>query len=264
MRIPILLSGAIVAVSFVVCSPNASAETSLPKQTKPPLTAKEKAAEKRYRKSFSQGIIRTDQLPNMQLQSIRKRMISQRSVSYRELQTLADKGDGLAALFVGKRLSGNPNLTADAIHYYTIACSTGRAGAVGPLVSLLARDPTGISQARLSYAERTLRDHAARLNPVAMAALIRFYKSGHPFGLNPKVAEELQRRAAKGGDGKTALDLAISMISEGLPDESNKNEALNYLHIAEKSSDLKVKTIAAAVVRSLESTPVTDAFHVDE
>jgi TPR repeat protein len=264
MRISILLSNAILAASLVAGNLNAGAETSPPKQTKQLLTAKEKAAQNRYRKSFAQGITRTDQLPSMQLQSIRKRMISQRSVSYRELQTLADKGDGLAALFVGKRLSGNPDLTADAIHYYTIACSTGRAGAVGPLVSLLARGPTDISQARLSYAETTLRDHATRGNPVAMAALIRFYKSGHPFGMNSEVAQKLQRQAAKGGDGKMALDLAIAMISEGLPDENNKTEALNYLHIAEKSNDLKVKTIAAAVVRTLERTPVTAAFQVDD
>ncbi|MEK1888624.1 MAG: hypothetical protein AAAB35_13860 [Phyllobacterium sp.] len=264
MRISILLSNAILAASLLAGNPGSRAETSPSKQTKPPLTAKEKAAEKRYRKSFAQGITRTDQLPSAQLQSIRKRMISQRSVAYREVQTLADKGDGLAALFVGKRLSANPDLTADAIHYYTIACSTGRAGAVGPLVSLLARDPANLSEARLRYAETTLRDHAARGNPVAAAALIRFYKSGHPFGLNLKVAEDLQRQAAKGGDGKTALDLAIAMISEGLPDESDRAEALNYLHIAERSNDLKVKTIAAAVVRSLESTPVTGAFQVDE
>lgn len=264
MRIRILLLNALLAASMLVDNPDARAESTPPKQTKHSVTAKEKAAEKRYRSNFAQGITRTDQLQSIQLQLIRKRMISQRSVSYREIQTLADMGDGLAALFVGKRLSDNPGLTADAIHYYTIACSTGRAGAVGPLVSLLSRNATDISQARLKYAETTLRSHAARGNPVAIAGLVKFYKSGQPFGQNLEAAEDLQRRAAKAGDGKTALDLAIGMISEGLPDESNKAEALNYLHIAEKSNDLRVKTIAAAVVRSLESAPVTDAFQVEQ
>jgi TPR repeat protein len=250
----LLLTG--IGAALSVNAPPAAAQAA--PQVKSAATPQSRAAERRYRSGFARGITRTDQLPSLQLQAIRRRMISHRRVTYSEIQMLADRGDGLAALFVAKRLSNDPDLIADAIHYYTIACSTGRAGAVSPLVGLLGRSPPGMSAARLEQAEKTLRDHAARRNPVAIAGLIKFYSTGLPFGRKPDEAQKLQRDAAKGGDAKVALDLAISMISEGLSGESEKAEAMNYLRIAEKSPDLKIKTVAATVGRSLQAAPVTE------
>ena len=83
---------------------------------------------------------------------------------------------------------------------------------------------------------------------------------GDPDGRQLVTARDYIARppTLKGGDAKVALDLAISMISEGLSDESEKAEAMNYLRIAEKSPDLKIKTVAATVGRSLQAAQVTE------
>jgi len=216
---------------------------------------KSKADTKRYRRGFNQGITRTDQLESVELQSIRRRMIARQRVSYKELQLLADMGDGVAAIYVAKRLAANPKLQADAVHYYTIACSTGRAGAVAPLSRLLSSTTGSVSDPRLVQAEQTLRDHAARGNPVAVAQLIKFYKSGHPFGTKPEEVIRYERQAADSGDAKTALNMAISMISQGLTSEQEKNEARQFLVTAQKSAEPSTKAVAGAVLRRLETEP---------
>ncbi len=257
-----LRTASLIALGIAICIAGSDAgavtqsgAVTQPKNTKVE-TRKSKADERRYRRGFNQGVTRTDQLNSAQLQGIRKRMIGHRKVSYRELQLLADRGDGLAALYVAKRLSTNPAHNADTIHYYTIACTTGRAGAVAPLARQLKSASNGVSKVRLDQAEATLLQHAARRNPVAIDALVKFYAAGEPFGTNPQEAERLRREAAKGGDSKVALDLAIAMISEGLLDEDEKSEARRYLEIAEKSPELSVKTVAAAVLRQLDAAPV--------
>ncbi|MEK1875760.1 MAG: hypothetical protein AAAC50_25590 [Rhizobium altiplani] len=223
--------------------------------TKNAEATKSKADAKRYRQGFNQGITRTDQLEGPELQSIRRRMIARQRVSYKELQMLADRGDGVAALYVAKRLAANPTLKADAVHYYTIACSTGRAGAVAPLSRLLSTETGSISDPRLDQAEQTLRDHAARGNPVAVAQLIKFYKSGHPFGAKPDEVIRLERQAASSGDAKTALDMAISMISQGLTSEQEKKEARQFLITAQTSAEPSTRAVAAAVLRRLDTEP---------
>lgn len=217
---------------------------------------KSKAAVQRYRQGFDQGITRTDQLNDVTLQAIRRRMIARQRVTYKELQMLADRGDGVAAIYLAKRLSANPKLTGDAIHYYTIACSTGRPGAVAPLSRLLKVSSESVSQPRLVQAEKTLRDHAARGNPVAAAQLVKFYKSGRPFGAKPDEVLRLERQAAAGGDSKTALNLAISMISQGLASEDEKEEAEHFLSIAQTSSEPSTSAMAAAVMRQLKKEPM--------
>lgn len=216
---------------------------------------KSKAAVQRYRQGFNQGVTRTDQLTDPALQAIRRRMIARQRVSYKELQMLADRGDGVAAIYVAKRLAANPKLTADAIHYYTIACSTGRAGAVAPLSRLLSATSETVSEPRLAQAEKTLRDHASRGNPVAAAQLVKFYKSGRPFGAKPDEVLRLERQAAAGGDSKTALNLAISMISQGLAGDQEKEEARHFLTIAKDSAEPSTSAIADAVLRRLEKEP---------
>ncbi|KQV70462.1 hypothetical protein [Rhizobium sp. Root1220] len=249
-------TAALICVGIAICLAGGDAQAVPQPKDKKVETRKSKAEERRYRRGFNQGITHTAQLDSAQLQEIRKRMISHRRVSYRELQMLADHGDGVAALFVAKTLAAKPALNADTIHYYTIASSTGRAGAVAPLARHLASASDRVSKARLDQAEATLLQHAARKNPVAIAALLKFYAKGEPFGPEPQQVERLQREAAKGGNTKVALDLAIAMISEGLSDDEEKSEARSYLAIAETSKELSVKTVAAAVLRKLESAPV--------
>ena len=96
------------------------------------------------------GISRTNQLPTEHLRNLRRKMNAQGTLGTRDLRTLADAGDGLAAFKYGRWLEeqGKPQLLADATHYYAIASYTDRDFAVRRLVALLAVPDLGLSASR--------------------------------------------------------------------------------------------------------------------
>lgn len=211
----------------------------------------------RKKKGFITGITRTDQLPTRELRDARKRMVTNRRLSYRQMQALADRGDSLAALLIAKQLYAKPQLSNDALHYFTIAASAGRSGAVKPLVALVRRsEPTDANRKRLAAAEAALQAHAARGDDAAFEGLISAYRAGTPFENSASKYAEFRAKAAAGGNATAALEEAISLMSQdNAPTRKKDIEA--YLLVAERSDDLKTQSVAGALRRKLAASDLS-------
>lgn len=219
------------------------------------LCAFETAAEQKISAGFVRGITRTDQLPSADLRLIRKRMVSHRAASYRQLQLLADRGDGLAAMMVAKQLYGEPALAGDAIHYFTIAASTGRSGAVKPLIALLGRiDGQTINPVRIDAAERILKRHAAKGDIAAAEGLLRLYGRGRPFVDSDRKHASMRASAADQGNTDAALQEAMALLSLVDGRSIHRKKIETYLQIAASAQDLKTRSVAASLISGLNNT----------
>lgn len=187
------------------------------------------------------------------LKQIRNRMIAGKSVSYKELQRLADSGDDLAQLNLAKRIEADndPASIDAAARYYRRAAENGRTSAVRPLIRLLNADVFLDQPKNLASSQELLEKLAAGGDPVARDGLIGMYRAGKPFGLDPARADELLVAAAKGGDAKAALDLAFALLS-GTPEPAEIEEAKGYLKVAAASDTLNIRTMAENLLRTLE------------
>jgi len=211
----------------------------------------------RKKKGFITGITRTDQLPTRELRDARKRMVTNRRLSYRQMQALADRGDSLAALLIAKQLYAKPQLSNDALHYFTIAASAGRSGAVKPLVALVRRsEPTDANRKRLAAAEAALQAHAARGDDAAFEGLISAYRAGTPFENSASKYAEFRAKAAAGGNATAALEEAISLMSQANA-PTRKKDIEAYLLVAERSDDLKTQSVAGALRRKLAASDLS-------
>lgn len=219
------------------------------------LCAFETVAQQKSSAGFVRGITRTDQLPSADLRIIRKRMVSHQAASYRQLQLLADHGDGWAAMKVAKQLYGQPALVGDAIHYFTIAASTGRSGAVKPLIALLGRiDGKTINPVRIDAAERTLERHAAKGDIAATQGLLRLYGRGRPFGDSDRKLASMRASAADHGDTSAALQEAMALLSLVDGKSLHRKKIESYLLIAASAEDLKTRSVAASLLSGLNTT----------
>jgi TPR repeat protein len=187
------------------------------------------------------------------LQAIRTRMLAHRSVPYKDLQRLADAGDGLAALFLARRIQSMdaPALVPDAIHYYASAAYAGRTAAVKPLIELLSA-ATGLSASTLDQARTGLEAQADHRHPDAIVALARFYGPQPIFGNEPGLARAYLMRSANSGSSRAALDLAILLIGDGSPSGADRSEAIKYLGIARQVGDVGAIAIADSLLRLLD------------
>jgi hypothetical protein len=195
----------------------------------------------------------TRQLPTWELQSARKRMIAGRRISFDQMRAIADAGDGLAAFRYAERLLelDDPALLDDAAHYFASAAHTGRDYAVAPLLRVLVMPGIEISEARLKHIETALRRHALRGNAKATEALIGFYSTGTPFGLQPEAANELQQAVALGGDPEAAIAMALRAMSDPATTLSDADiEAL--LQVAVTSENLGQRTTAENILSLLQ------------
>ncbi len=196
------------------------------------------------------GITKTAQLPTPRLRGIRQRMVKGRSVPMMQLRELADLGDSLAAIRFAKQLEKEDRnrLAGDALHYYGRAAFAGREYAIGPMVRILREKGTALSQNQLKQAELVLQSWSSKGSPSATDALTAFYRSGKPFGQKPEELAALMRRAAESGDGKVALDLAMSLLA-GTPSDAAREEARGYLKVASASQTPAVKAMAENLLR---------------
>jgi TPR repeat protein len=187
------------------------------------------------------------------LKQIRNRMISGKDVSYKDMQTLADSGDDLAQLHLAKRIEAeNDPATLDAAaRYYRRAAENGRSSALRPLIRLLNADVFLDQPKNLASSQQLLEKLAAGGDTTARDGLIAMYRAGKPFGLDPARADELLVAAAKGGDGKAALDLAFALLS-GTPEPAEIEQAKGYLKVAAASDTLNIRTMAENLLRTLE------------
>lgn len=199
------------------------------------------------------GAFHTQNLPTAALQRARKRMIAGQRISFDEMRAIADAGDGLAAFRYADRLLGlnDPALLDDAAHYFAVAAHTGRDYAVGPLLRVLATTDLQINPKRLQHIETALRRHALQGDTKATDALIGFYSTGKPFGLQPDAANELQQAVALNGDPQAAIEMALRAVSDPATTLSDADIAA-LLQIAVKSENLGLRTTAQNVLGLLE------------
>jgi hypothetical protein len=226
-----------------------------------PVSTTEKAA---AAKKPQLGYVRRGGLKNLppELLATHKRLVAHKAIPYKALQALADAGDQMGAYTLAGRLetSNDPNLLPAAAHYYSMAAFNGRIIAVRPLVGLLDASGEGFNAKVLKSAQDALEKQAQHRNPEATAALIRFYGAKPIFGSDPKRLRYILARAAKTGDGKAALDLAVAVMSSGKLTEAGKADALNFLQLARHSDNLGIQTMAENLIRQVEApAPVAQA-----
>lgn len=205
------------------------------------------------------------------LKDLRRSMLKGNELSDRELRTLADAGEGLAAARYAKRLEArdDPEFLDDAAHYYSIAVYMGRDFALPRLLALLDASEADFSPARLRNLRSVLDREARQGNLAAAAGLADLLLKGAPFDADIPRARELLLMGAQAGNSEAAVELALSQIrgAPGVPPDPEA--ARQALEIAADSPDPGVKAMALTMLRQLsgetelaETAPVLDAVAV--
>lgn len=203
------------------------------------------------------GISRTNQLPTEHLRNLRRKMNAQGTLGTRDLRTLADAGDGLAAFKYGRWLEeqGKPQLLADATHYYAIASYTDRDFAVRRLVALLAVPDLWLSASRQKEAQDAMIVQASTGNADAAFALSNMYSSGQPFGKDLDAALKWLEVAAKAGRGDAAVKLALAYMMPADGTAADNDKAIAALEIALAQPDPGTKAMAQTLLARLGVKP---------
>lgn len=212
---------------------------------------------------FDNAVRKTQDLPTPNLQRIRKRMISGVDLNFKDLQALADAGDGLAAFRLAKRLEerGVPDPTGVAAHYYAIAAYTGRAFAVPPLARLLKSDGTDYSVSRLRHGLNAMTVQALSGNPAAATLLGKMFADGAPFGLDLAKAETFLAMTEGASSPKALLQLGLALMTDPADVAAGHTGARSALTLALAGDDLAVRVTAENLLRMIDaaSTLQTEA-----
>jgi TPR repeat protein len=204
-------------------------------------------------------VTRTSDLPTLELQNIRRRMLADQYISFDEMRRLADAGDGNAAYQYGERLLAldDPDVRSAAALYFASAGLTGRDYAVYELVKLL-RDPDlPVSEARLQHLENAMRNLALQGSERAVNALADFYASGEPFGRKPEEVREIMIERAENGDAEAAMDLVRDMMSGET--EGDPAQIRSLLTVVREEGDLGMSAAARTLLARLDTdTPSED------
>jgi hypothetical protein len=190
---------------------------------------------------------------NPWLKDLRRSMLKGRELSDKQLQTLADAGEGLAAARYAKRLEArkDPAYLDDAAHYYSIAVYMGRDFALPRLIALIGAPDAEFGRARLRNLRTVLERSARKGNAVAAAGLADLLLRDDPFEADIPRARELLLVAAQAGNAKAAVDLALSQIqgAPGLPPDPEA--AREALELAAESPDPGVQAMALTLLRQI-------------
>ncbi|MAM62968.1 hypothetical protein [Maritimibacter sp. UBA3975] len=195
---------------------------------------------------------RTSDLPTLELQDIRRRMLADQYISFDEMRRLADAGDGNASFQYGERLLAldDPEVRSAAALYFASAALTGRDYAVYELVKLL-RDPeVEFSEGRLQHLENAMRNLALQGSDRAVNALADFYASGEPFGRKPDEVRRIMIERAENGNPEAAMDLVRDMMSGEAPRDPEQIRGL--LKIARDEGDLGMSAAARTLLARLD------------
>lgn len=186
------------------------------------------------------------------LKDLRRSMLAGRDLSDRQLQVLADAGEGLAAARYARRLEerGQVEYLDDAAHYYSIAIHADRDFAIPRLVAILRGGKAEFGPSRLRNIGWVLDRESAR-DPVAAAGLAELLIKGEPFGQDVPRARTLLLTAAQAGDFKAAIRLAQSHFTgaPGLPPDPDG--ARPALELAISSPDPGIQSIARTLLNQL-------------
>lgn len=207
---------------------------------------------------FDERVTRTQDLPTLELQQARRRMLAGEQISWDTMRDLADNGDGLAAFRFAQRIEArnDPSLLGDAAFYYATAAYTNRDYAVGPLVRILDRTDVEFSPRRLEHIENALRAMAVAGDAKAKEALTRFYQTGHPFGRQPERALEFRLDLAEAGDADAAMALVLETMSGSAPVAMDRDQIDRLLDIVAEAEDFGLRTTGANLRRMVDAGAV--------
>jgi hypothetical protein len=187
------------------------------------------------------------------LQATRKNLLAGKRVTYRQLQALADAGDGVGAFKLAERIQkqADPKLATDALHYYTLAAHDGRDYAVRHMLNILADDRLELTPSHLASAEAALRARAKKGNAVAVEGLIKLYSQGRPFGEKRDELEALLASGAGRKNGDTAFRMAVMLLSQPTLTPEQTEQATRYLGIARDKGSIGMKAAASNLLAQL-------------
>lgn len=204
------------------------------------------------------GITHTNQLPS-RLRPIRKAMVGGAEMSDADLRSLAERGDGLAALWLTKRLvaEGLPEHKAEIAFLASIAAGAGRVSTLDEMIeALYLLQPGQLPRAKLRKVIRVLYAHAWAGNTRALGAVIDLNGPDRLFGaMSETTRDRLLATGRELGTGQIELRLALKLLTETPDDAAARTRALGYLIRAERMGDLAVRTMAQNLRRTLGDSP---------
>lgn len=206
---------------------------------------------------FDNKVTRTKDLPSVELQAARKRMVGGGKVSMNTLRALADAGDGLAAFRYARLLQAAvpPAKAGAAAHYYAIAAYTGRGFAVSPLAKLLVSEGAAYNPSLLKQSLNAMTIQAISGNAAAAKALGQMYSDGAPFGKDLGQAQHFLGLAGQ-SDPAAALKLGLALMSDPADAALDHVGARAALGLAAQGSNLSARITAENLLRLLD-TPAT-------
>lgn len=218
------------------------------------LAEKEPVSPERTTVTLVSGITSTHQIP-VSLRQTRRDLARGYNVSFSKLRQLADLGDGFAALRFAQRLEEleQPVDPADIAHYYGIAASTGRGGAITRLIKQL--DNLGsedISASRLKMFQTIVVAYAQAGNSYAADAILRYHRSGEPFGNLSLELESILDSAIEESANAIALQLALNALEKPDPSQEDLFGAREHLLLAQRSTSLQTLSIAQNLIPLVE------------
>ncbi|MDA7430835.1 hypothetical protein PGB28_20430 [Primorskyibacter aestuariivivens] len=204
------------------------------------------------------GITHTNQLPTS-LRPLRKAMVGGAAMSDADLRTLAERGDGLAALRLTKRLKsdGLAENAVDIAFYASIAAGAGRVSTLDEMIeALYLLAPEQMPRERLRPVIGVLYAHAWAGNTRALGAVIDLNGRDQLFGeMSEKTRNRLLDMGRKLGTGQIELRLAMKELAENSGDAATRERVIGYLIRAERMGDLAVQAIAQNLRRTLGDVP---------
>lgn len=204
------------------------------------------------------GITHTNQLPSA-LRPLRKAMVAGSAMSDADLRRLAERGDGLAALRLTKRLMSHGLATnaEDIAYFASIAAGAGRVSTLDDMIAALyLLAPDQLPREKLRKTIRVLYAHAWAGNTRALGAVIDLNGPDQLFGaMSEKTRNKLLDKGRELGTGQIELRLAIKELSEAPDDATTRTRVAGYLIRAERMGDLAVQTIARNLRRRLGDAP---------
>ena len=214
---------------------------------------------------FDNAVRQTRDLPTASLRALRRAMLAGEVMGMKDLRSLADAGDGLAAFRLAKMLEaeGKPDPTGIAAHYYAIAAYTGRVFAVPPLARLLKNDGAEYSPSRLTNALNAMTVQALSGNPEAATLLGQMYAAGIPFGRDPTQAQAYLAMASGEGSMAALLQLGVALMSDPTDTASGNPGARAALRLAAAGDDLAVRVTAENLLRLMGGS-VSSKIEVSE
>ena len=194
------------------------------------------------------------------LRITRGRMLDGEILPDAALRQLAERGDGLAAQRLVRRLQQTGTAPASDVAYFSaIAVGTGRVWTLPDMVDAMQRlDPQAEPRARVRKYISVLYPHAWAGNTLALDAVQRFNGAGRLFGpLSDATRDKILAQSRKNADGRAELRMALALLEEadaaGQISAAQDRQVRALLVQVAKSDSLAATTTAQNLLRLMET-----------